>query len=163
MRFFKTALLLCAAVVAPMLPTASHAQETIRIAFIEGLSGAFANVGEIGLRHYQLAAESVNAAPSAAVAETAAVRYENGMRKYGMRPSSDCCDGTAARLRSRVSEGTVSAGFEPGLSKCGRPRMAATCCEVLRAATRCGREGSGAAAGQSVLQRMSADTRPSGP
>ncbi|HEX7955214.1 MAG TPA: branched-chain amino acid ABC transporter substrate-binding protein [Burkholderiales bacterium] len=61
MRSLKTALLLCAAVVAPMLPAASQAQETIRIAFIEGLSGAFANVGEIGLRHYQLAAETVNA------------------------------------------------------------------------------------------------------
>jgi branched-chain amino acid transport system substrate-binding protein len=33
----------------------------VRIAFIEGLSGPFANVGEIGLRHYQIAAEAVNA------------------------------------------------------------------------------------------------------
>ncbi len=37
------------------------AQEPVRIAFIEGLSGPFANIGEIGLRHYQLAADSVNA------------------------------------------------------------------------------------------------------
>lgn len=37
------------------------AQDTIRIAFIEGLSGPFANVGEIGLRHYQIATEAVNA------------------------------------------------------------------------------------------------------
>ncbi|MGH8731452.1 MAG: ABC transporter substrate-binding protein, partial [Burkholderiales bacterium] len=37
------------------------AQDTIKIAFIEGLSGPFANVGEIGLRHYQIATEAVNA------------------------------------------------------------------------------------------------------
>ncbi len=61
MRHLKTALLLCAAFLAPMLSAGSHAEETVRIAFIEGLSGAFANVGEIGLRHYQLAAETVNA------------------------------------------------------------------------------------------------------
>ena len=61
MRSLKTALLLSAAVLVPMLSTASRAEETIRIAFIEGLSGPFANVGEIGLRHYQLAAEAVNA------------------------------------------------------------------------------------------------------
>jgi len=61
MRSLKTALLLCAALLVPMLPAGSHAEETIKIAFIEGLSGPFANVGEIGLRHYQLAAENVNA------------------------------------------------------------------------------------------------------
>jgi len=57
----KTALLLSAAVLAPMLSAGARAEETIKIAFIEGLSGPFANVGEIGLRHYQLAAEAVNA------------------------------------------------------------------------------------------------------
>ena len=61
MRSMKTALLLSAAVLAPMLSAGARAEETIKIAFIEGLSGPFANVGEIGLRHYQLAAEAVNA------------------------------------------------------------------------------------------------------
>ena len=61
MRSLKTTLLLSAAVLVPMLSTASRAEETIRIAYIEGLSGPFANVGEIGLRHYQIAAEAVNA------------------------------------------------------------------------------------------------------
>ena len=61
MRFPKVALLLSAAILVPMLPAGSHAEDTIKIAFIEGLSGPFANVGEIGLRHYQLAAEAVNA------------------------------------------------------------------------------------------------------
>ena len=40
---------------------AASAQETVRIAYIEGLSGPFANIGEIGLRHYQIATEAVNA------------------------------------------------------------------------------------------------------
>jgi branched-chain amino acid transport system substrate-binding protein len=40
---------------------AAGAQEPIRIGYVEGLSGPFANIGEIGLRHYQLAAEAVNA------------------------------------------------------------------------------------------------------
>ena len=37
------------------------AQEAVRIGYVEGLSGPFANIGEIGLRHYQIAAEAVNA------------------------------------------------------------------------------------------------------
>jgi branched-chain amino acid transport system substrate-binding protein len=37
------------------------AQDKVRIAYIEGLSGPFANVGEFGLRHLQLAIEAVNA------------------------------------------------------------------------------------------------------
>ena len=61
MRSLKTALLLSAAILAPLLSANSRAEEIIKIAFIEGLSGPFANVGEIGLRHYQLAAETVNA------------------------------------------------------------------------------------------------------
>lgn len=55
---FRHALLV--AVVA-CIPAAGFAQEKIRIAYIEGLSGPFANVGEIGLRHLQLATEVVNA------------------------------------------------------------------------------------------------------
>jgi branched-chain amino acid transport system substrate-binding protein len=39
----------------------AHAQDKVRIAYIEGLSGPFANVGEFGLRHLQLAIETVNA------------------------------------------------------------------------------------------------------
>lgn len=42
-----------------LVPTA--AQENIRIAYIEGLSGPFANVGEMGLRHLEFAVEAVNA------------------------------------------------------------------------------------------------------
>ena len=42
------------------LVVTAPAQDTIKVAFIEGLSGPFANVGEIGLRHYQIAAEAVN-------------------------------------------------------------------------------------------------------
>src|ERR1017187_7671783 len=61
MKFLKTAFVLSAAVLVPMLSAGAHPEETIKIAFIEGLSGPFANVGEIGLRHYQLAAEAVNA------------------------------------------------------------------------------------------------------
>ncbi|MEO8005254.1 MAG: ABC transporter substrate-binding protein, partial [Betaproteobacteria bacterium] len=59
MRFLKTALL--SAVLAAVVCLTAHAADPIRIAFIEGLSGPFANVGEIGLRHYQIAAEAVNA------------------------------------------------------------------------------------------------------
>lgn len=40
--------------------TGAQAQ-TIKIAYLEGLSGPFANVGEVGLRHLQFAAERVNA------------------------------------------------------------------------------------------------------
>lgn len=61
MRSIKAALLLSVAIMAPLLSAASRGEDTIRIAYIEGLSGPFANVGEIGLRHYQLAAETVNA------------------------------------------------------------------------------------------------------
>lgn len=35
--------------------------QTLKIAYLEGLSGPFANVGEVGLRHLQFAADRVNA------------------------------------------------------------------------------------------------------
>jgi branched-chain amino acid transport system substrate-binding protein len=60
MKSVKAALLLSAAILAPLLPAVARSEDTIKIAFIEGLSGPFANVGEIGLRHYQIAAEAVN-------------------------------------------------------------------------------------------------------
>lgn len=54
-------LLLCGlSLLAALVPAAVSAQDTIKIAYIEGLSGPFANVGEIGLRHYQIAIEAIN-------------------------------------------------------------------------------------------------------
>jgi branched-chain amino acid transport system substrate-binding protein len=62
---FAAGLWLCAiagaAVGQEALAQETRAQEAIRIGFVEGLSGPFANIGEIGLRHYQIAAEAVNA------------------------------------------------------------------------------------------------------
>ncbi|MCU0870293.1 MAG: ABC transporter substrate-binding protein, partial [Burkholderiales bacterium] len=49
------------AVLGAIAAAPAHAQSTIRIAFLEGLSGTFANVGEVGLRHLQFAADKVNA------------------------------------------------------------------------------------------------------
>jgi branched-chain amino acid transport system substrate-binding protein len=40
----------------------ASAQNTVRIAYIDPLSGAFANVGDTGLRHFQFLADKVNAA-----------------------------------------------------------------------------------------------------
>jgi branched-chain amino acid transport system substrate-binding protein len=57
-RFLRPALAAAAIVLLGSLPAA--AQDTLKIAFLEGLSGPFANVGEVGLRHLQLAAERVN-------------------------------------------------------------------------------------------------------
>lgn len=54
------ALLLCCLSLCAVAPAGVSAQDTIRIAYIEGLSGPFANVGEIGLRHYQIAIEAIN-------------------------------------------------------------------------------------------------------
>jgi len=56
-KVFRTALAL---VLACWLAPAG-AQDTIRIAYIEGLSGPFANVGEMGLRHLELVVEQINA------------------------------------------------------------------------------------------------------
>ena len=42
-----------------LLPVAS-AQDTIRIAYIDPLSGPFANVGDAGLRHFRYKAEQIN-------------------------------------------------------------------------------------------------------
>ena len=72
---------------------------------------------------------SVKAAPSVATADTAATRDENGMRKYGMRPSSDC-DG---RRRATV----YRKGPVPGCGLSNVPRTA-------------GEYSGGAAADQSV-------------
>jgi branched-chain amino acid transport system substrate-binding protein len=56
--FLRAALAAAASMLLGALPAA--AQDTVKIAFLEGLSGPFANVGEVGLRHLQFAAERVN-------------------------------------------------------------------------------------------------------
>ena len=51
-----------AALAAALLIAASASAEgVLKIAYLEGLSGPFANVGEVGLRHLQFAADRVNA------------------------------------------------------------------------------------------------------
>lgn len=50
-------------------PTVARAAETVRLAFIDPLSGAFANAGELALRHFRAAIERANA-------RQAAVRFE---------------------------------------------------------------------------------------
>ena len=60
MKFTSALALLMMAVMSSLAATAAS-EDSLKIAFIEGLSGPFANVGEIGLRHYQIATESVNA------------------------------------------------------------------------------------------------------
>lgn len=57
MRFVQAVLALAFACFA----ATAAGQDKVRIAYIEGLSGPFANVGEFGLRHLQLAIEAVNA------------------------------------------------------------------------------------------------------
>lgn len=49
------------AVLAALPLSVSLADDEIRIAYIEGLSGPFANVGEMGLRHLEFEVEKVNA------------------------------------------------------------------------------------------------------
>ena len=39
---------------------AAQAQQTVKIAYIDPLSGPFANVGEAGLRQFQFAIEEIN-------------------------------------------------------------------------------------------------------
>ncbi|HTQ77143.1 MAG TPA: branched-chain amino acid ABC transporter substrate-binding protein [Burkholderiales bacterium] len=56
-RFVRAALLAATCV----LPFTAHSADTVRIAYIDPLSGAFANVGESGLHHFQLMAEEINA------------------------------------------------------------------------------------------------------
>jgi len=50
-----------AAVAASLLFAMSAAQAQLRIAYIDPLSGAFANVGEQGLKHFQAMADEINA------------------------------------------------------------------------------------------------------
>ena len=53
----RLARIAAAAALAVALPASA---QTIKIAYLEGLSGPFANVGEVGLRHLQFFAEKVN-------------------------------------------------------------------------------------------------------
>src|SRR6185436_13230513 len=50
-----------AALAAALLLGASGAQAQLKIAYIDPLSGSFANVGEAGLKHFQAMAEEINA------------------------------------------------------------------------------------------------------
>jgi len=60
MRSCTLARVLAGALVAIALAPLALAQEPIRVGYIEGLSGPFANVGEMGMRHLQLAMDDVN-------------------------------------------------------------------------------------------------------
>ncbi len=61
-KISRTAIASAVAVFSSALFTlGAHAEGTIKIAYLEGLSGPFANVGEVGLRHLQYAADRVNA------------------------------------------------------------------------------------------------------
>ena len=61
MAFKKTAAAALTAAAIAIAAGAASAAETVKIAFIDPLSGTFANVGETGFRHFQLAVETVNA------------------------------------------------------------------------------------------------------
>src|SRR6185369_16493346 len=50
-----------AALAAALLLGASAAQAQLKIAYIDPLSGPFANVGEQGLKHFQAMVEEINA------------------------------------------------------------------------------------------------------
>ena len=54
-------LIMAAAVTLPMLGGAAMAQDTLKIGYIDPLSGGGASVGEIGLKTYQFLADEVNA------------------------------------------------------------------------------------------------------
>ncbi len=54
-------LIMAAAFALPMFGTAAIAQETVKIAYIDPLSGGGASIGEIGLKTFQFLAEELNA------------------------------------------------------------------------------------------------------
>lgn len=54
-------LILAAAVIAPMLGHAARAEDTVKIGYIDPLSGGGASVGEGGLKTFQYLAEEINA------------------------------------------------------------------------------------------------------
>ena len=60
MKTFRAALI--GAAMAAFLAVPATAQDTIKIAYIDPLSGAFANVGELGVHHFQFTIDRINAA-----------------------------------------------------------------------------------------------------
>jgi branched-chain amino acid transport system substrate-binding protein len=66
-----------AALAAALLLGASGAQAQLKIAYIDPLSGAFANVGEAGLKHFQAMAEEINAAGGVNGQKLEIVGYDN--------------------------------------------------------------------------------------
>src|SRR5271156_6274164 len=55
-------MMVAAAVALPILGGAASAQETIKIGYIDPLSGGGASVGEVGLKTFQYLADELNAA-----------------------------------------------------------------------------------------------------
>ena len=53
--------IMAAAIALPVFGTAAIAQETVKIAYIDPLSGGGASIGEIGLKTFQFLAEELNA------------------------------------------------------------------------------------------------------
>jgi branched-chain amino acid transport system substrate-binding protein len=61
--------------IAAALP--AHAQEVVRIAYIDPLSGPFANVGEAGLKHFQFMADELNRRNAAPGVRFEVVGFDN--------------------------------------------------------------------------------------
>ena len=61
MKFRKLTLVLAGLALLAMVGGTATAADTIKIAYIDPLSGAFAGVGDAGYKHFQYSAELINA------------------------------------------------------------------------------------------------------
>lgn len=70
-------LVMAAAIVLPMLGSSAFADDTVKIGYIDPLSGGGASVGEVGLKTYQFLAEELNAQGGILGKKVEIVPYDN--------------------------------------------------------------------------------------
>src|ERR1700719_5105763 len=70
-------LMMAATLALPMFGTAAMAQETLKIAYIDPLSGGGASIGEVGLKTFQFMADEVNAKGGVLGKKLEIVGYDN--------------------------------------------------------------------------------------
>src|SRR3954467_6515321 len=70
-------LMMAAALTLPMLGGAAIAQETVKIGYIDPLSGGGASIGEVGLKTFQFLADEINAKGGVLGKRLEIVGYDN--------------------------------------------------------------------------------------
>ena len=115
--FLKTTILAGAFAVTGALSLGAQAQETIKIAYIDPLSGPGATVGEVGLKTFQYLADELNAKGGAAGKKFEIVGYDNKTNPQESLVQAQKAVDAGARIFAQGNGSSVAAALTDWVAK----------------------------------------------